>query len=572
MYKNRFSKDYVSLKAPCGFGYSGDVNNLKKAGKSALGIGMGAGALYLVIDCGKRFYNYFFGEKEKDAAHRRKMEEKQYDHQARMEEAAQKNMFNQEKMKLEQEHWREKHAKKESSVVESASESSVEDEKVSDGDEPDDSLWLGNFRDSYKMPILLGILGTIMAVCPPGFELAMLLHLLCMSGALCFSKVRAKYLDGNLHAPNLQVIIEGGWGTGKGKFEAIYKLLFARVIDADVEKMNCIDPEDDVHPVVQTVGLGLTRAKYFEVLHATKGLHLYNFSPEILAVNNDLKKQNGLTFEHLRKAFDNSEVYQNNMSKNSKNGYFPVYYNYTFTGTPADTSKFISGELEGGTASRIAWGVIPDTGKEISKLGTIAEPELEKIRDQIDVWRSNYCYQTINGEDVIQPETIIDLGYINDALKIWLDGQYDLSKQEKNPARGDARARMATMAFHFGISIAMYYGNPSAKEHAKRKAVIELTIYIANLCMERFLHKFGDIQNAQRAEAMKAEKVNSGCIGTTSIATEDGISDEVVEKWYHLNTRAEDRLGYKKIAKRYRVSEDTVKNKIRQYKKKHSIE
>ena len=117
----------------------------------------------------------------------------------------------------------------------------------------------------------------------------------------------------------------------------------------------------------------------------------------------------------------------------------------------------------------------------------------------------------------------------------------------------------------------MMYGNPSAKEHAKRKAVVELVIYIANLCMERFLYKFGDIQNAQRAEALKAEKAKTETFETSSNAAEDEITDETVAEWYRLNTREKDRLGYKKIAKEYNIPLDTVKNRLRQYRIKNSI-
>ena len=112
----------------------------------------------------------------------------------------------------------------------------------------------------------------------------------------------------------------------------------------------------------------------------------------------------------------------------------------------------------------------------------------------------------------------------------------------------------------------------SAKEHAKRKAVIELVIYIADHSMERFLFKFGDIQNAQRAEAMNAEKVKLETVNSTPIVAEDGISDEVVAEWHRLNTREEDRMGYKKIAKEYHIPLDTVKNRLRQYRIKNSIE
>ena len=77
---------------------------------------------------------------------------------------------------------------------------------------------------THPMPELPPFLEKIMHIVPDGYEQAMLLHLLSMLGALCFSKIRAKYLDNDIHAPNIQVIVEGAWGSGKAKFEKLYKL------------------------------------------------------------------------------------------------------------------------------------------------------------------------------------------------------------------------------------------------------------------------------------------------------------------------------------------------------------
>jgi hypothetical protein len=434
-------------------------------------------------------------------------------------------------------------------------------------------MWLDSFNKKYPMPKLFGVLDTIInGVCPIGYESAMLLHLLCMLASMCFSKVRAKYRDGILHAPNLQVVIEGVSGAGKGKFEIIHKLLFARIIEADREKLNRSEDEKGYTPIVQTAGIGLSGAKLVDVMADNQGTHTYIFSSEIYAVVLDLKEKKGLTFNHFRLAFENGDLYNNNKDKKSKKGSFPIFLNYTFTGTPADAEEFIKNQVAGGTASRIAWGVIPESGREIPNLDLPSEAELEKIRDLIDEWRALYCLQTIDGEDKAKPETIIDLDYVKDALEVWVNEQYDLSERENNPARASKRARMGTMAFHFAIPIAMVYGNPSAKEHAKRKAVVELVIYIANLCMERYSHKFADSEKIQHDEAMEAEMVKSGTVATSSNVTENGSSDEVVEEWHRLNTREEDRLGYKKIAKMYGVSPDTVKNRLRQYRIKNSIE
>ena len=114
----------------------------------------------------------------------------------------------------------------------------------------------------------------------------------------------------------------------------------------------------------------------------------------------------------------------------------------------------------------------------------------------------------------------------------------------------------------------MMYGNPSAREHAKRKAVVELVIYVANHCMERFLFKFGDIQNAQRAEAMEAEKVKLGAVEITPVVTEDGITDEVVAEWYRLNNLVgEEKMGYGAIAEMYGTRKNVVYGRIKSYKK-----
>ena len=237
---NLFNEDYINVKAPGGWGYSGNVENFEKTGNTALKIGGGVGLGFLAYKAGEWGLKLFFGNKEKDADHRRKMQEEELAHKRKMEEATHKSNLKKEEMNLEQEHWRERHAKQEAPSVDSDAEQSSEAEY---GEEPEvQPSWLENFQKKFKMPALRGILDTLInGVCPIGYEPAMLIHLLSMFGALCFSKVRAKYLDGILHAPNLQLIIEGGWGTGKGKFETIHKLLFARIIATDAEKMKSID-------------------------------------------------------------------------------------------------------------------------------------------------------------------------------------------------------------------------------------------------------------------------------------------------------------------------------------------
>ncbi len=380
--------------------------------------------------------------------------------------------------------------------------------------------WQQSFRARYKMPELPPIVKEIVKGSPKNYEDAMLLHLLSMFGAMCFSRVRSEYLDGEMHAPNIQVVIEGPWGQGKGKFESAYVKLFERTIERDKMKLELEaewdekaertgankDLAEKIHQIVQTAGIGITKSKLVDVLCDNQKVHLYMFESEIKAVTSALKTGYGLTYEHIRKAFENGMVYQNTKSRQSKTGIFPVFFNYTFTGTPVDTEKFIGKELEGGTASRIAWAVIPGAGREPERLYMPKDEELEKVRDKIDIWQTKYCYDTVEGEDVSAEDFEVNLEYVNRQLHDWLLTQWDLGEIENNQARKDARLRMGCIAFHCAIVCAALWGFPTEKEKALRQKVCDVARYIATLCIERFLHKFRESQNEQNKLNRKMEQ------------------------------------------------------------------
>ena len=69
--------------------------------------------------------------------------------------------------------------------------------------------WLQWFNREFPMPCHSAIphISTILDGCPEGFRPAMLFHLLGGYGALAFSNVRARYLDGRYHSPSLNPAI-----------------------------------------------------------------------------------------------------------------------------------------------------------------------------------------------------------------------------------------------------------------------------------------------------------------------------------------------------------------------------
>ena len=445
-------------------------------------------------------------------------------------------------------------------------ESREEDELPKEEEAPKPKTWSEKFRDEFgPLPELPPMLQFVVERSPAGYEVAMTVTLLCAFAALCFSKVRAKYLDGKVHAPNLQVLVEGNWGAGKEKFMTALNAMFKRLFDRDKEKYS----SDDEGKIIQWAGVGATESKFIDILADNGEVHVLMVTSEILAAVNNMRKQNGLTAEYYRKAIDNGEVFRANKTKDIQ-GLFRVFMNCILIGTPGDTTKFFSKELEGGTASRICLLAIPDSGRYLEALVIEDSEELEEIRDQIDEWNRTYCYDHDESSDCDIPadEHFIDLGYVNDAIKTWIDDQWLRTNDDPSDPRRDARGRMGAIAFHLAMVIHMLFGSPGAEMAQSRRKVVALTIYLANYCMERFLHKFGGIQRVQRELNNLAEQVDSTTITShdsqqlPSQSDEDdyygGFSKATVRKMVEMHVPGV--VGYGAIAKAFGLSGDSGKN------------
>ena len=444
----------------------------------------------------------------------------------------------------------------------------------------DSKFQIEQFLEEFgPIPELPPILQFVVERSPAGYEVAMTVTLLCAFAALCFSKVRAKYLDGKVHAPNLLVLVEADWGVGKEKFMTALNALFKRLFDRDKAKYS----SDDEGKIIQWAGISATESKFIDILADNGEVHVLMVSSEVLAAVNNMRKQNGLTAEYFRKAFDNGEVYRANKSK-AIQGLFRVFMNCILTGTPGDTEKFFSKELEGGTASRFCLLAIPDSGRYLEALIIEDGEELESYRDQIDEWNRLYCYahDESSGCDIPAEEHFIELDYVNAAIETWInDDQWYKANGDPSDPRVGARGRMGAIAFHCAMVIHMLFGCPGPDMLQTRRKVVNLTIYIANYCMESFLLKFGAIQKVQRELNNQAERVeNTSTVGKEAQQSSPqpdeknycgGLSKSTViemVKYYDLS----DEIGYTTVAKKFglppgEASRKMVNRAIRKWKR-----
>ena len=405
-------------------------------------------------------------------------------------------------------------------------------------------MWYEQFHDRFIMPTNLPepFIDIIMGV-PDRHQDATLLQLLSMFGAL-ISKVRAKYLDGKMHSPSLQVIIEGKSSSGKSVFSTIYQTLFRRLIERDNAKLN----QSLEHKIVQNIGIGITKAKFNKVLAGNHGVHMFMFDSEISNIARELKTSGGLTYEHLRYAFDNDPVYQNNMDNNAVAGYFKVYLNIFATGTPVDCEAFAKKQLTTGTIQRICYGVLPSP--ENDEDFTVSLPDgarLNEIHDFIDNLCKKYCFTTDDqGNDHAVREVNINLDYANDRIDEWIKQQKRQADEENNPARRENCNRIAAMAFRAAMILhILYVLDPSVTENERQDYVREIAIYVANYCMERFLHKFQEELNRDSRENDRLEQASDANMDIEKSLEQDVLAlwDGGLKNQAEINRRLKDRYG-----------------------------
>ena len=186
--------------------------------------------------------------------------------------------------------------------------------------EPQLSLreWNKEFHKRYGTPNYSGIpfLNEILNCCPQEYKDAMMFSLLPEFGAMVFSRVRAKFINGSMQSPNIMTVIEGVSGSGKSNFRDMHKLLFQHIIDAECKKLS----NDEKGSIIQFIGINISASQFIEMLARNRGVHMYIMEQEIDTAKDAFKKDGWLASSTIRKAFDNDIEYQNKKGESAKGG------------------------------------------------------------------------------------------------------------------------------------------------------------------------------------------------------------------------------------------------------------
>ena len=361
-------------------------------------------------------------------------------------------------------------------------------------------------NDVNKLPAMPPIFRQFVDIAPEDFKAATALCLLPILGSLG-SKLRSTYWDQKVHSPSFNVSLEAPQGSGKSfmKWLSDYclesmkqhdqeqrqkereyqekvkemKLLNVKVTKKDKDEVLGQKPETLIRFVPATMSITQLLIR----MNNAKGLHLFAIAEEIDTVYKAFKRGLSSYSDALRTAFDNGEYGQDYASENSFSGIVKLYYNTLFSGTPKAMRRFYP-DMEDGLVSRVLFVTFPDQfGKPMPVWKEFSEKD--KLKVDMNLERLNQI--SLEG-DAVQDDHLMNLDWLNEALKKWVLKQQSFAIKTKDRSRDTFCRRSAVVGFRAGMLAWFLYGEK--RTPAISKNVVSFAIWVANYMLHQQVSRF----------------------------------------------------------------------------------
>ena len=354
-----------------------------------------------------------------------------------------------------------------------------------------------------SLPPLPPLIQQVVRTAPADFKPATILCQLPILGTLA-SRLRARYLDGNLHSPSFQVSLEAPQASGKSFMMRLVQLELAPILARDEEayleeraysekakmmgsKYTPEQRQEMLGPrpqgIVRCIPPTASITKMLMRMDNAHGLHLFSVSEEIDTVTKAFKRGFSNYSDLLRVAFDNGRYGQDYASDTSFSGVVNVYYNTLFSGTPKAMCRFYP-DVEDGLVSRVTFVTLPDQlGKPMPVWGELSEKERREVQRQIARLDAVSLV-----EDTVQHEHPLQLCFLNEALQHWLDSQRQLVNQTRDRVRDTYYKRAAVVGFRAGMLAWFLYGERDTR--TLRRNTVLFATWVANYMLTQHLLRY----------------------------------------------------------------------------------
>ena len=354
-----------------------------------------------------------------------------------------------------------------------------------------------------ELPPLPPLFREFVKIAPPDFKQAVTLCALPLVGTLG-SKLRAYYLDGNLHSPSFQVSLEAPQASGKSFMTRLSHRVLAPLLARDNDgyqvereynensralgsKLTAEQRKEMLGPIpkniIRCIPPTISSTKMLMRMENARGLHLVAISEEIDTVTKALSNRVSNYSDALRIAFDNGFHGQDYASDNSWSGRIQLFYNTLFSGTPKQMCKFYP-DVENGLVSRVCFVSLPDQfGKPMPVWGKMSEKESAEVDRQIE----RLDRVSIVG-DVVQPDHVMNLDFLNRAMDLWLKEQQKEAVNTGDRTRDTFCRRAAVVGFRAGMLAWFLYGEKPSRTY--RRNTILFAQWVADCMLKQHLLRF----------------------------------------------------------------------------------
>ena len=358
-----------------------------------------------------------------------------------------------------------------------------------------------------QMPPMPPVIRQFVDAAPDDFKQAVALIQLPILGALA-SRLRAKYLDGNIHSPSFMVCLEAPQASGKSFMTKVAQYELAQMLEHDeaerqkereydnkVKELKLLnikvnaDNKDEVlgsrpKTMVRYVPATMSITKLLLRMEAAKPLHLFALSPEIDTVTKAFKRGFSSYSDLLRVGFDNELYGQDYASENSYSGMIEIHYNFLASGTPKAMRRFFP-DVEDGTVSRVCFVTLPDQFGKAMPVWRELDAKEKAIVD-MNLVRLNEV--SIIGDE-IQPEYMLNMDFLNKEIDKWIKNQQALAVKEDDRTRDIFLRRSAVVGFRAGMLATFLYGAARITPTIRRQ-VTKFALWVAESMLNQHLMRF----------------------------------------------------------------------------------
>lgn len=370
---------------------------------------------------------------------------------------------------------------------------------------------------------------------PDDFKTATAMACLPVCGFLG-SRMRARYLDGEMQAPSFIVNIIAPAASGKGSLLRVPDICLAKVRAKDDEgrqqemeyqrqcKLNKNQKKqaEEPQPIVRDIPAKVSVAMLLKRMVQARGLHLISVSPEADTLTNSNKAGVWAQKSDIYRVAQDGEggrYGQDYKSDVSFSATCRMRYNLLTLGTPGAFARAYP-DVEDGLITRCIMVELPSQfGKPMPVRRQLTTRQMNIIQQRIDALM-DICQ---DAEGNVRPEWHLNLEWLNQGISEWIRKQQLIAVRDEDHARDQFMRRAALIGFRAGMVAAFLWGNRLRKE--QKRYTIEFALWVADVILASLLGRYSTKVNeqAQLYEAPVARRYPSLFEAMSDVFTLDDL-------------------------------------------------